>query len=62
MSLSEPATPSQLYQIARYCLYAGISEELEQKPMTKLEARNLLYNLRKRSKVKGGQYGTMRSR
>ena len=40
-----PATSRQVAAVARMCIRKGIREHLEEKPMTRWEARRLLYKL-----------------
>ena len=43
---TEPATGRQKRAITRFCIINGIKEELENKVMTKREARDLIWELR----------------
>lgn len=38
----EPATGKQLHTIAKLCIYHGIEEQLEDRPMTRQGARSLI--------------------
>ena len=45
-----PPTDSQIYRITKQCIRLGITESLEDKPSNRLEARNLINELRRRKK------------
>ena len=45
--LINPPTVKQRRCIARYCIWKGIKEPLEEKVSNTMEARNLIYRLRK---------------
>lgn len=47
VSWDEPATGWQKAAITRLCIAAGVREELEQRQMTRLEARNTMHELRR---------------
>lgn len=44
-SLDLPATGQQKRAVARLCAMSGVHEELEQRPMTRREARDMMYEL-----------------
>lgn len=43
-----PPTDGQIYRITRQCIRLKITEPLEESPSNRLEARNLINELRKR--------------
>lgn len=47
-----PATGKQKHAIFRLCTILTIREEVEQKAMTRMEARNLIHDLRKQLRRK----------
>ena len=51
----EPLTPRQARAIAKLCKILGIKEELENRPMTKWEARNLLFELHQEYLLRKGK-------
>jgi len=46
-----PPTSRQILAITRLCMRLGIKEPLEEKPSTRWEARQLLYDLSRRKKA-----------
>lgn len=50
-----PPTGKQCEAITRLCMIAGVKEELELKPSTRLEARNQIYDLRLESSRRRGR-------
>ena len=47
MSWNEPATGQQKRAITRLCIIHGVKEELENKIMTRWEARETIFRLRR---------------
>lgn len=43
-----PPTDSQIHRITRQCIRLGIKEQLECKPSNRVEARNIIDELRRR--------------
>jgi len=48
-----PATPKQKSAIAKLLTYLGIREPIEDKEMSRSEARDMIYDLRKRLRLRG---------
>lgn len=51
-SWNDPPTDGLITRIAWYCRLLGIKELLEERPSNRLEARNLIYDLRAQLKAK----------
>lgn len=52
MNWDEPATGRQKLCIAKLCMAAGIRDEIEQQPMNRYEAREVIYRLRGRLRAR----------
>ena len=48
-----PPTPGQILAITRMCMALGIRLPLEELPSNRMEARDLMYDLRGKLKAKG---------
>lgn len=55
MAWDLPATGRQCRAIAKLCIFAGIRDEPELRPMTRLEARDMIYQLRTKRSNRSGQ-------